>query len=778
MAAAYEDFLKRIQEGLKREDEKEKALLAEAKEKALLAETNKQDEPSKAATETSTEEEEEELPTISALEPEQIEYVQPSSLKELHEVICQNIRASGTLEIIMQDFQECKTDLDRVTYVSQLTELENLVLEENYAKKNSEEADNYEKVYDLLIPNEASASKALDVMKKCIQKTPPEEVSALAVRFMKRGWAFLLLEQFAYAAVDAEKSLSFGCPHENLWNSHEILGHTNAHQKDYAKAEYHFLKALENLRKSNTVNEVKATVTVRIMTVFKSIKSKKGKKNSGTNKKQKENVKPPQLSYGKHEMFPYASSALEFLVTKERGRYVIAKRDIRPGDILMVEKPYCTMMNPDFLPSHCYNCYQRAFVPIPCNSCAKVCYCSEECRAASWEGLHAKECKILNHLIEPGIGKIAALTYRVLTTLTWSKLQKLREKIEALVQDELEEVSTAEDDSSNNLPKVMEWKGPYLPTDYMTVLHLTTNSSKRSFGDLFKRAITAVYLSKCLKIAGYFNCGKSSDEDVLFAASILLRHLQGSSCNAYAIDEFELGSNGVVDAKSNEVGGALYPTISLTNHACSSNTSRYSVGDMCVLHAIKPIPKNCEIFDNYGFFYYLNTNNERQQILLNQYKFKCECEACISEWSLYPHHPTEMLIFKCPNCRHPCCYSNTSRSKCNMCGDHQQYVKLLKELEAQLNLYFNSLQKLKDGNVKGCLPGLIAHMEFIDKHVVLPVKHYSDLQEAIKQSFCHLGNFYKPYEPIPIAEPQQQQQEERSIRLKAGKNKFVNPNRR
>ncbi|XP_066949509.1 SET and MYND domain-containing protein 4-like [Macrobrachium rosenbergii] len=777
MAAAYEEFLKRIQEGLKREEEKERA----EKEKAALAENNKQDEPPTLLS-PEPEEEEEELPTICVPdpeEPEQVEHGQPSSLKELYDVICQQIRASGTLEIIMQDFQECRTDLDRVTYVSQLTELENLVIQEDYAKKNSDEANNYEKVYDLLIPNEASASKALDVIKKCIQKTPPEDVAALSVRYMKRGWAFLLLEQFSNAAVDAEKSLSFGCPEENLWNSHEILGHANAQQKDDAKAEHHFLRALENLRKSNTVNEVKATVTVRIMTVFKSIKARKGKKGSGKNTKQKGKVKPPQLSYGVHKLFPRASSALEFTVTKDRGRCVIAKRDIRPGDILIVEEPFCTMMNPDFLASHCYHCYVRSPVPIPCNSCAKVCYCSEECRAASWEGLHSKECKVLNHLIDPGIGKIALLAYRVLTKLTWSKLQKLREKIDTIVQDELIEACTAEKDSGKNSPEGMKWEGPYLPSDYLTILHLTSNSFKRSFGDLFKRAVTAVYLTKCLIKAGYFTSGKCSNDDMLFAASVVLRHLQGCSCNAYEIDEFQLGPNGVVDAKSNELGGALYPTVSLTNHACTSNAARYSVGDVCVLHAIRPIPKNSEVFDNYGFYYYLNTVNERQEVLMNQYKFKCDCEACDSMWSLYPHNPTETLIFRCPNCGQPCCYSNTSRSKCNMCSNHQQYSKLLRELEEQLIRYKDSIHKLREGDVQSCLPAFISHMEFIDKHVVLPVKHYSDLQEAIKQSYGHLGNFYNPNESVSSGESQpQQQQAQRTVRLKAGKNKYVNPNRR
>lgn len=55
-------------------------------------------------------------------------------------------------------------------------------LEKYYNSKSEEEATTYERAYDVLIPNEAVAGKALEVIKKSVQKTPPENTSALAVR--------------------------------------------------------------------------------------------------------------------------------------------------------------------------------------------------------------------------------------------------------------------------------------------------------------------------------------------------------------------------------------------------------------------------------------------------------------------------------------------------------------------------------------------------------------------------------------------------------------------
>lgn len=326
---------------------------------------------------------------------------------------------------------------------------------------------------------------------------------------------------------------------------------------------------------------------------------------------------------------------------------------------------------------------------------------------------------------------------------------------------------------TESVQKPFPWEGKYSPRDYKTILHLTANSNKRTFGDLFKRSITAVYMVHCLKISGFFGQEEVKEEDMMFVASLLLRHLQSASCNAYEIGELHVGPEGMLTAKVEEVGGALYSTISLTNHSCTENTSRYSVGDKCVLRATRTIPRGSEVFDNYGFIYYLSTVNERNDTLLNQYKFKCSCEACHYEWPLYPHHPVELLIFRCPapGCNRPCCYSTSSRTKCNMCGNQQQYGKLLQELEQQMNCYRDAFNKVRKGDVASALPVLLAHITFLDKHIVEPVKHYTDTKQATKQCFNFQGNVKLPRQVAAAAQSQQRA----APKLKAAKKEVVVP---
>ena len=64
--------------------------------------------------------------------------------------------------------------------------------------------------------------------------------------------------------------------------------------------------------------------------------------------------------------------------------------------------------------------------------------------------------------------------------------------------------------------------------------------------------------------------------------ALLVRHIQANASNAYEINELVREGSSMIDCHAEELGGAVYPTISLSNHACSSNTSRYKTYMWCV----------------------------------------------------------------------------------------------------------------------------------------------------------------------------------------------------
>ncbi|XP_076048660.1 protein-lysine N-methyltransferase SMYD4-like [Oratosquilla oratoria] len=678
------------------------------------------------------------------------------SFKEVYDAVCDRIRTTGLLENVMSDFQALTTDKERVEYARKLPELKNLKLDESFSRKSREDAANYEKVYDALISTDTSAQKAIKLMEKCIAKTPLEDTEALAVRHMKRGWAFLLLERFDEAYRDAQVSMSLECPEELIWNSYEICGYCSARKQKNKDAEMYFTKALENLRKSSVSNEVKASATGRIMTVFRNVKSKKNRK-----QKEKKKIVPtipetpaiPKVAYGLHTQLKSASEAIDCVISKEKGCTLVANRDIRPGEVLIVDSPYVSVLSPEHYDSHCLHCFRRLPPqPLPCSTCAKVSYCSESCRDASWTSLHYTECRVLNLLDDATLGKMGLLTYRILTKTGLAFLQRKKTLLLDLLDQEGMKNTTAsveermekgEEEEERQVPSQLEWDGPYCSEDYHTVFRQVAHSSKRSFGDLFKRTLSAIYIGLCLQVSGFLS-HESSEEDLLYLSCLALRHLQSCSCNAYEVCETVMGPGGVRTAQTVELGGAVYPTIALTNHGCAPNAARYSLGDCCVLRALRSIPAGGEVLDNYGFFFHTDGLMERQQKLLSQYKFLCECTPCTLEWPLYPHSQGESFMFCCPNemCMRPCAFSDGLRAECAMCGNKQQFIKLIRDVKRHVDTHRVALSKLVQGEVLPALRLLLENQGFFDRVAALPVRYYTDAQEAIRQCFNFLGNVH------------------------------------
>ena len=149
-----------------------------------------------------------------------------------------------------------------------------------------------------------------------------------------------------------------------------------------------------------------------------------------------------------------------------------------------------------------------------------------------------------------------------------------------------------------------------------------TNEGSREAGELFKRCFVAFFLVDHLRAGGFWDnsppeeCDPSpyffQREEVLSVVELALRHLQSCSCNAYEIGEMIevcdrrrlcgtccvtltphrrishlnvandygplfLQADGHLD-ENLQLGGAVYPTVSLSNHACVANTVRNRSG--------------------------------------------------------------------------------------------------------------------------------------------------------------------------------------------------------
>lgn len=88
-----------------------------------------------------------------------------------------------------------------------------------------------------------------------------------------------------------------------------------------------------------------------------------------------------KLSYPANKKVPFIVDCLEMKSDEKFGRYIIAKKDLKVGDVVSIESPFCgillsessTLQIPDAnIYQRCANCLkENALDLIPCTSCSK-----------------------------------------------------------------------------------------------------------------------------------------------------------------------------------------------------------------------------------------------------------------------------------------------------------------------------------------------------------------------------------------------------------------------
>ncbi|CAG0893691.1 unnamed protein product [Cyprideis torosa] len=161
-------------------------------------------------------------------------------------------------------------------------------------------------------------------------------------------------------------------------------------------------------------------------------------------------------------------------------------------------------------------------------------YCSENCKKEAWYAFHRYECPVYFHIRAPGLGVMSSLTY---TTICRAGFENILSE------------------------------SP--PTSFQRVLSMVTHTKDRPTGDLFKRSLMAIFLSTCLELSGFIPPQTSTEKKVKVAATIL-QLSQNLPCNAYEVTELQYSPSNIRQAEVEAIGGAVCPTVALTNHSCEN----------------------------------------------------------------------------------------------------------------------------------------------------------------------------------------------------------------
>ncbi|CAF3035533.1 unnamed protein product [Rotaria socialis] len=323
------------------------------------------------------------------------------------------------------------------------------------------------------------------------------------------------------------------------------------------------------------------------------------------------------LLNGSNKYVPCASSTLRVANSKDKGRHIVANQDI-PSDVLVLnERPYACLLLPKFAYTYCDHCLTSIVIPYVCPQCSHVLFCSEHCQQRALASYHQYECKHIHILKTLGI---AFLAYR---TLTITDHETLWTTI-----------------TQTTIPNDNEEQNKIYKSDYVSIQKLITHTEQMSIDDLFHYSLTAYLLSEIIKSTNFLRCNqiKKRDTEQILLASILLKHIQQMICNAQTIsitktnqmDDIIFDNDDDRDEVTKRFASAIFPTCALMNHSCVPNIRCIFDQGHLRVYTAKPIRQGEEILNCYGPQKSLMPSIEqRQNVLLEQYFFKCQCEGCV-----------------------------------------------------------------------------------------------------------------------------------------------------
>ncbi|KAL5110703.1 SET and MYND domain-containing protein 4 [Taenia crassiceps] len=372
----------------------------------------------------------------------------------------------------------------------------------------------------------------------------------------------------------------------------------------------------------------------------------------------------------------------------KRGWALEVTRDVSVGEVLIVDKPYASVLMKKFLHMYCYHCYKRCFNLKPCNDCAFVGFCSPSCAKSAVKrdggrgdglGYHVSDCgglvpclqldsyagwpkeskdsvggPIVSHLSFACIANTSpdCLLDYVCSTGRYAKQAEGGKGHQAFVGSSVRDVA----------PSVLD------PSDYSAAAWLVACSEYRSRADLWQRTVAAVFLTYCLSLGGYpmawfgetdlFYTPPSPENrpdrlPASWIAACMLYHLQSVPVNGHTyVDDVFNSLKNLSSYRMREIFSALYPTLSLVNHSCDPSTFRTCAsGATCFLSTLRPLKAGTEIFDCYINCFSLKPRADRQSELSSHYLFQCACEACVKDWpTLFDPKRHQMEFLRCPRC--------------------------------------------------------------------------------------------------------------------------------
>ncbi|XP_026741665.1 SET and MYND domain-containing protein 4 [Trichoplusia ni] len=494
------------------------------------------------------------------------------------------------------------------------------------------------------------------------------------------------------------------------------------------------------------------------------------------------------LTGGAKQNMPSLSKLLKIAEEENKGRFAVANAPVSAGDVLLVDAPYAACLLADYYGSHCLHCFKRletceSEAPVWCPKCSGVAFCGIQCRDAAVSTYHAYECPFLDLFIGSGMSVLSHIAIRMVTQAGLDASLQLHSKyvangiktVEGAVLNDIEGVtkkskiksrkerlnrskkgikSFTEKNFKEEEEDVKEEKMNFeekLELKASQVYSLCAHSEQRKGDDYLKRIVMAMFLTECLKKAGFFkNCDRENLSNAHRSiCELIVRNLQILQFNAHEIYETVRGAHMISGSKPVYTAVGIYPVGALFNHECYPAVARYFEGRNIVLRATRPLAPGEAVAENYGPHFMTRPLRQRQRSLACRYWFRCECLACREDFPTLKQMTGDSPPYiRCPNIACPSKFRANLHNLPTRCGKCSQpierdLVKIsLETINRCVKQYQEGAKLMDDERPEEAITTMCSAIDIFHEVARPPHRDTHLAQEALRSCYAVSGNIH------------------------------------
>ena len=377
-----------------------------------------------------------------------------------------------------------------------------------------------------------------------------------------------------------------GYPDMLLYKLYERRGKCNLSLRNYSAARDDVSLALKYLTTSNLSEEKQAVKKKELMKVASLMERELEKNGVAAGGGDTADTGDPVLALAApHPGFPQLSEAVTIRYAASRGRYAVAARDIRVGELIAVEEAFVAVLDREQRLTNCWHCLQCAQRPLPCPGCSGLVFCSTACRDAALASYHPAECGYTDLLYQAQLGAWL-LGYRVLTSRPWAHY---RDTLHTWLQrDERRGAGGGQG----------EGEGVYTSGDLLSFHSLVTHDGAggKNAPELMMQCHVVVFLLRLLQEVGWLpadpGLGAELGEEAVLAGRLLHHFMRAAYYNTHETTQLLTSPGQGQDftrSSAQRIGRLTNPSLALINHSCDPNYRRVSRGTVTYGFACKPI---------------------------------------------------------------------------------------------------------------------------------------------------------------------------------------------